>query len=191
MEKAEYKSAVRSRQLIKNALAELLQEKPLDKITVTEISRNAHINRGTFYAHYIDVPDVCDHMIEETFAKIKEALAGSPRHPAQVPGVILSMIRDLLEEDLDFYQKIMTSSAAPLLYNRLVDVVVEHFLQQQHLLNPDNHRSFEISLRFCAGGLSMLYQDWFYGRIPLTLEQLTKEAERMLTGVLVHMTDAE
>lgn len=50
MAKAEYKSAIRSRRMIQHALVELLQEKELDKITVTDIVTRADINRGTFYA---------------------------------------------------------------------------------------------------------------------------------------------
>lgn len=53
--KAEYKSAVRSRTLIKRAFLELLREKSIDKITVTDIVARADINRGTFYAHYDDI----------------------------------------------------------------------------------------------------------------------------------------
>lgn len=48
MAKAEYRSSIRSKQLINAALADLLQEKPLDKITVTDVVRRAGINRGTF-----------------------------------------------------------------------------------------------------------------------------------------------
>lgn len=55
MAKAEYKSAIRSRRMIQRALVELLQEKELDKITVTDIVTRADINRGTFYAHYADL----------------------------------------------------------------------------------------------------------------------------------------
>ena len=51
MAKAEYRSAIRSRKLINEALADLLTEKPLDKITVTDVVSRADINRGTFYAH--------------------------------------------------------------------------------------------------------------------------------------------
>ena len=51
-QKAEYKSAIRSRRLIKEAFTELMEEKEIDKITVTDIVKKADINRGTFYAHY-------------------------------------------------------------------------------------------------------------------------------------------
>ena len=74
MAKAEYRSAIRSRKLINEALADLLTEKPLDKITVTDVVSRADINRGTFYAHYKDIPDVVDHLIQQTFAAIRDAM---------------------------------------------------------------------------------------------------------------------
>ncbi len=36
---------------------ELIQEKDVEKITVTDIITRADINRGTFYAHYQDIPE--------------------------------------------------------------------------------------------------------------------------------------
>ena len=46
-----------TRQTIKNTFLELLTQKSFTKITVTEICKNAEINRGTFYLHYYDVHD--------------------------------------------------------------------------------------------------------------------------------------
>ena len=41
-----------TRQTIKDTFLELLTQKSFTKITVTEICKNAEINRGTFYLHY-------------------------------------------------------------------------------------------------------------------------------------------
>ena len=56
--KSTHKNASRSRFLIKQAFGELLHEKELSKITVTDIVERANISRGTFYAHYLDVYDL-------------------------------------------------------------------------------------------------------------------------------------
>ena len=106
MAKAEYRSSIRSRKLIKSALADLLQEKPLDKITVTDVVKRAEINRGTFYAHYADIPDVLNHLIQETFTRLKEAISGQTFPLTDVPGVLLKRIQAILGEDMDFYKKI-------------------------------------------------------------------------------------
>ena len=78
MPKAEYRSAIRSRKMIIDALADLLTKKQPDKITVTDIVRHAEINRGTFYAHYNDVPDVLNQIIRQTFSSIKDVLQNTP-----------------------------------------------------------------------------------------------------------------
>lgn len=44
-----------TKRLMKDSLIELLDEKPLEKITVTEICKNADVNRSTFYAYYEDI----------------------------------------------------------------------------------------------------------------------------------------
>ena len=41
-----------TRQTIKDTFLELLKQKSFTKITVTEVCKNAEINRGTFYIFY-------------------------------------------------------------------------------------------------------------------------------------------
>ena len=72
--KAEYRSAVRSRKLIKQAYVELIQKKDVDKITVMDIVTKADINRGTFYAHYKCVMDVSEQIENETISSLLEFL---------------------------------------------------------------------------------------------------------------------
>ena len=61
----EYRSAIRSRRLIRCAFLELLREKPCEKITVTDIVTRADINRSTFYAHYPDVRGLVEEIVGE------------------------------------------------------------------------------------------------------------------------------
>lgn len=44
-----------TKKMIKEAMIELLDKKPLEKISVTEICKSADVNRSTFYAYYEDV----------------------------------------------------------------------------------------------------------------------------------------
>ena len=46
---------VKTEKSIKKAFSKLILEKPLDKITVTELASLAEINKGTFYLHYADI----------------------------------------------------------------------------------------------------------------------------------------
>ena len=180
MAKAEYRSAIRSRKLICMALADLLQEKPLDKITVTDVVRRAEINRGTFYAHYKDIPDVLHHVIEETFAHIREIVFETNSEPMNIPHLFLLSIQEILEADMDFCKKVMTSSASSMLEEQLAKLVVDYLLQNEDLFSMGDRDTYKFTIHFCAGGLSNLYRDWFSGKIPLTLEELTRRAEVLL-----------
>ena len=44
--------------MIRDAYIKLLAEKDIQHITVRELCETAHINRGTFYSHYIDIYDL-------------------------------------------------------------------------------------------------------------------------------------
>ncbi len=54
---------------IKNTFMELLKEKPLDKISVKEITKKCQINRNTFYYHYHDTYDLLQKIFEEEAEK--------------------------------------------------------------------------------------------------------------------------
>ena len=61
-QKKEYRSAARSRRLIRRAFLELLDERPFEKITVLELAERADVNRSTFYAHYPDIFGVVEEL---------------------------------------------------------------------------------------------------------------------------------
>ncbi len=47
--------AVRTKQAIRQAFIELLNERPLDKISVKDIAERSTVNRNTFYYYYADI----------------------------------------------------------------------------------------------------------------------------------------
>lgn len=174
MAKAEYRSAVRSRKLINEALADLLMEKPLDKITVTDVVTRADINRGTFYAHYKDIPDVVDHLIQQTFDVIRDAMLSQTMTPVNAGLTLLTTIQTILEKDLTFYRKILNSGVASILCEQLMSIMIEFMLENEERFYPYNQEEYQIAVRFCAGGLSNLYQDWFSGKLSCSLSELTQ-----------------
>lgn len=188
MAKAEYRSAIRSRKLINQALADLLLEKPLEKITVTDVVTRADINRGTFYAHYRDIPDVVDHLIHQTFSAIRDAMMGQTDTSVSGMGhVLLITIQRILEDDLDFYRKILNSNASSIMQEQLVAVVLDFMLENKDAFYSGSQREFQIAVRFCAGGLSNLYRDWFAGKLPISLSELTQIGEALIRRIIGDM----
>ena len=60
----------KTKRAIRSAFAELIKEKPMEKITVKEIAERAEINKTTFYAHYETVYDMVDQLAQETVAEV-------------------------------------------------------------------------------------------------------------------------
>ena len=51
--------------MIKDALLELLQNTPYEKITVTALCKQSEITRATFYLHYNNIDDVLDELLDD------------------------------------------------------------------------------------------------------------------------------
>ncbi|MFB9279384.1 TetR/AcrR family transcriptional regulator [Cohnella cellulosilytica] len=61
---------IRTKQLLRQALLECIEEKGIDHVTVTDVAERANLNRGTFYLHYRDVPDMLDTLMNERFEQV-------------------------------------------------------------------------------------------------------------------------
>jgi AcrR family transcriptional regulator len=58
---------IRTRQLIVDAFDQLLHKRDFNSITVSDISKQATINRATFYAHFTDKYALIDRFLSSTF----------------------------------------------------------------------------------------------------------------------------
>ncbi len=64
------RQTTKSSMAIRNTFIKLVQEKQLNKITVSEIAREANVSRGTFYLHFKDVYDLYNSIEDELYAKL-------------------------------------------------------------------------------------------------------------------------
>ena len=79
-----------TRRVIEESFLELLREKPVSRVTVTELCERAQINRATFYKHYQDVPDLLDRIEEALFQQIREAFGAKQ---VEVERFLLEMLQ--------------------------------------------------------------------------------------------------
>lgn len=175
--KAEYRSAVRSRELIRKAYLALVQEKKEEKITVTDIVRKAGINRSTFYAHYPDVQGVVESFQDETREKMMHILSEF-EYPDffQDPLPLLQRINRYITEDLERYRILIRQDSSAGFFRQLSDAFIEYMRTGASL--PDeirNSAGFEIRINFFAGGIQQLYQQWFEGKLACSLDDISGE----------------
>lgn len=59
---------------IKQTFTKLLKEKGLDSLTISDIARDAGINRGTFYLHYMDKYDLMNQLEDVAINELTDIL---------------------------------------------------------------------------------------------------------------------
>lgn len=64
---------------IKNSLVKLLKEKEMKDITVSDITRTAGVNRGTFYLHYLDKYDLIKQLVDEMTVNLETILLANDK----------------------------------------------------------------------------------------------------------------
>ncbi len=182
--KAEYRSAIRSRKLIRQAFVELLQEKDLEKITVTDIITRADINRGTFYAHYQDTRAVIEQIENEIIGKMLEFL-GEFRFQNffKDPLPLLMKISHYLDEDVEFYRILINSNGSEPFLRKLKNNFVQYMQTDTDIPEAIKHSTeFLIRLHFFAGGLVNLYQVWFRGEMDIPLDEISLELSKIIAS---------
>jgi AcrR family transcriptional regulator len=173
--KAEYRSAIRSRKLIKQAYVELIKEKDLDKITIKDIVTKADINRGTFYAHYTSVKAVSEQIGNEIVSALFEFLDEFKNtRLIENPLPFLMKISSFLEQDLEFYRLLNNSEHSVAFLSKLKILFIEKILSdEKKMAAVKNKTQFMICVNVFASGFVGLYQDWFNRKIEMSLYEVT------------------
>lgn len=64
-----------TKQAIVDTFRELLEERPLNKITVKDIAARCHVNRNTFYYYFADIPSLMEEIIEDMIDQVIRSYA--------------------------------------------------------------------------------------------------------------------
>lgn len=119
---------LRTRQLLRDAVIELLEEMDIEKISVNRIAERAKINRVTFYLHYRDLPDMLEKMADEMVEDILQVVNNDDNHHESVEEENLRILESLLKhiaENAKFYKVILTSKRSPIFTDRLFNLMAE------------------------------------------------------------------
>ena len=176
VKKAEYRSAARSRRLIRDAYVNLMQEKPIDKISISDIVREADLNRGTFYAHYSNPMDVLMEIANEILGDVEGFFADfNFTDFLQNPTPLLLRVEKLLADNLDFYRRINLNTASIGFTDRIKKILIEYISSNKSV--PENLREnphFTVALELFAGGLISVYLGFVLGTIRASAREITE-----------------
>ncbi len=174
-----------SKKMIRESLYELMAQKPLNKISVTEICSKADVNRSTFYSYYTDIYDLHQKIIKEFFSiqktvikHIKEALL----QKSDIREITYEDYYDIIfyylttvEENKELYKFIFNQNSTTAIHTSFGKVLY-HTIKE--VLNPLIEESrfdeFKMAFTFVSGGTTAIITQWIQANCNTPTEEMSK-----------------
>ena len=187
------RNARRTRMLIEQAFLELIEQKPIRKITVQELVDRADICRTTFYTHYHDVPDLLESMEQFLLDEVRASLRQLDREPIRVGEEYptIRVVVELYAQHADAFRLLNGENGDPAFDERFQDTIYEatrelRAAKEGDAFDEGRHRLY--SCYVISGGISVLNRLLAEG-LPLDFAQASSilcamacAAERLFLG---------
>lgn len=176
--------ALRTRKSIIDAYVRIVQRKRTGQITVTEVTREADINRSTFYLHFHDVADLHDAIENEIFDNLLDIVCSNDLEDIKRDS--LPMFTDLFA----YFDKhsnifvIMLDIHGSITANRRLGKAIEQKLQTdwKSIFPYGEDRENGYYASFIINGVIGVFQSW--------IETGRRETPRQLASIVKKMIDS-
>lgn len=157
--------AERTKQHIKEAFVELINEKGFSHVSVTDIVQKAQYNRATFYLYYSDKPHLAEELREEMFEQIKRT--STERYEPGADILTNAMDADSFElvsfvyDNRAFFNLYLLEDTIPGLNGELARAIFEMLEERFRLTAIGDHDINSTSFKlYMAHGTAGLLLDW-------------------------------
>jgi AcrR family transcriptional regulator len=172
-----------TKMFLKESLLELMKEKPIDKITPTELCRRAEINRNTFYKHYYTTRDLLQEIEEEFSAQIVESL-GAKLHQNDTLQLLQQICQIVL--DKKEFCKILLSANGDSAFMQDVIMLGKSFILQswEEMGVQLSEEKMEIAFAFIISGSVAIMRTWAAGDMSIPPQEIAELINRLtLSGI--------
>ncbi|ASA23283.1 TetR/AcrR family transcriptional regulator [Paenibacillus donghaensis] len=174
---------LRTRQLLRDAVIELLEEMDIEKISVNSIAQRAKINRVTFYLHYRDLPDMLDKMADDMVRDIRQVMTSSAETTETDEQENWPAFENLLQHIADharFYKVILTSRQSTIFRDPLFRLIGEFI--SARLDNKENSHTVpyttiprEIAVWYISSAMIGTIISWIRNDMPYSPLYLARQ----------------
>jgi AcrR family transcriptional regulator len=172
--------AVRTREALRDSLLQLLQEKPLDLITIRDIAAGAQINYATFFRHHATkeslLHDVAEQQVRSLTALMLPALDASHIGAASLA---LCMYVDA---NRTLWSTLLTGGAAGVLKEELLSLAKEVAATRS---NPNAWVPPELAIGLNVSGTVELLTWWLRQERPVPIKHVAKILEQVVLKPIV------
>lgn len=166
-----------TKRLIKDAYIELLDDHDFGKVSVTEICKNADINRSTFYSYYRDTD--CLHREIENDVISRLPIVSDIQGQERSRGKIIDMLERLfsyIRDNQRLFRVITEGPQSESFKNRIVEKVLGDCGGSAEKENAPISKGGYI---FCIGGVIGLLKAWLDGKLRVNARQCSEMAFNM------------
>ncbi|MGG1634414.1 TetR/AcrR family transcriptional regulator [Paenibacillus sp. NRS-1760] len=177
---------LRTRQLIRDAFVDLLQEIDLEKITVNRIAERATINRVTFYLHYRDIPEMLERLSDDMINEIHTILHDIRNQPrsTDLDWSILLKVLEHIAENSKFYKVLLASQRIPIFTDKLSNLIVDLITSRREYQNNSSSKpavivSKDIAIWYGSSAFIGTIVCWLRNDMPYTPLFLAKQLSQL------------
>ena len=138
-----------------DALLMLMESKPYDTISVTEITKKAGVSRMAFYRNYEVKDDIIDNYFKERLTDLTEHFDKEEHSHDENLMDFLNLIRSSRK-----MLRILIASNADYLIVRNYKTIIEQIILDHYKLYHPSHIPFGYQMDFLVGGLLYVILSW-------------------------------
>ncbi|MBR6780135.1 MAG: TetR/AcrR family transcriptional regulator, partial [Clostridia bacterium] len=163
-----------TKMVLRESLIELLKEKPINRITVTDICQHADLNRGTFYNYYCDAYDLLAQIEEELYTALYETTVRFETDG--ITGELLEQILTVIEDNRDLCHVLFNVNSDKTFLNKLLELTRQFTFRYwaEHNVNNLTDQQLDLLYTFFSNGAVGLLCKWIAGECDTTKEYLAK-----------------
>lgn len=178
--KTDDKRCRRTKAAIKSALLKLLKEKPLAKITVSELSTAADVNRKTFYNHYTDLNGVLFELENDAIERVFQLLdKDNIWNDIENPPVFFKNLFDIISDNMTLTRLLVQSGEHIHLMFHFREKLRTQWGDQLYGRKVDK-QTLTLLMDFVAAGVLGIFESWAKDPDNTDLKELAR-----ITGIMV------
>lgn len=185
MEKKTDRRVIKTKHAIYKAFVELLNEKDVTQITITDIAKKANINRKTFYNYYSDAYEVMEEIENLTVeAFINNIGTVEFTNMADFLTEIFIKFTETVNKDLEFFNLLFKTNNRSYLIVKIVEALKEYVQKRIEESNELDIPRFEVVSNFYLSGVLSVYMNWFMNNYDQSIEEISALlTELILQGI--------
>lgn len=155
----ENRSVRNTKKRLREGLLQLMEARPINEISVKELTELADVNRGTFYFHYTDIYDMLRHMEDEFFENFRATMARTVQRESALSYLVA--IFAFLGENREFCKIMLGPNGDMQFVEKVKALVDERCAHIWRASEPEaDPARFELYNAFIINGCIGIIQKW-------------------------------